>query len=408
MAFNLVELSNPFLLKKSWLSVRRGKTEKIATRSKGIDGVSLFDFGQNLPENLSILSEELRLGKYHAQPVKVVLEKKNNGKFRIISVPTIRDRIVQRAMLELFKPCLTPVISTGVSYCGAKNDEDESISLKNAIEKVVYHVGQGCFWIFESDIVSFFDRIPKQALLDKLRDTVPMDIGLTNLLVEYIYFEVGNPEKFVGKEDISIPVGDVGITQGSALSPIFANLYLAEFDIALKSLFGDRLIRYVDDFIIMCKTKDEAIIAYKFALQELAKVGLDLSPENKKTFIKNLKASEVINFLGISIQRRGLFPEGGKGAALTHMNDVLNRSSYKKSLIRGTKILDIAYQMEEKIVAWGNHYRFYHVDQLYKDLDEHIESTTRKMSDVRTLKPLRNIFLFPIISREKWHSFFLR
>ena len=217
----------------------------------------------------------------------------------------------------------------------------------------------------------------------------------------------------MGKTDL--PDKELGITQGSSLSPLLANLYLSDFDSVLKSAFGDRFIRYVDDFVVMCKTKEEAEIAKKLALQEIAKIDLQLSPDgpDTKTYIKNLISSEAIDFLGVSIQRRCLIPKGGLEEAKKRMREIIQwrddkgRDQYKKSINRNGKIMDVTDQIEEKIRSWGEHYRFYHVEKLYTDLDKYIVERTMLMKDVRPIEPLKTIKLDPINSIEEWNSLFI-
>lgn len=416
MLLKIDDLANLTLIQKSWRKVRCKKSQEVAKFSRGIDDVSLLDFEKDEKNNLNKLLIRLKTKKYVPQPVKINLEKKDNGKYRMIAIPTIEDRIVQRAMLTLFESYIMPIISNGVSYCGVKDDEDEPINIRNAISKIIHHVKGGYFWMFESDIVSFYDKIPKKRILEKIQRYIPMDKDFYTLLEKYIYYKIGNPKVFENKKEIQIPDKYLGITQGSALSPMLANLYLADFDNALKSDFGERFIRYVDDFIIMCKTEEEAATAKTLALREITKECLQLSPDfpkdKTKTFIKNLKASEKVDFLGISINRRGLTPKKGFQGAKSHMDDILSKKGknkkmqYKSTIFRNGKKLDVADQMEEKIKSWGEHYRFYHVKELYEKLDSYIEFKTRNMRDVRTIKPLNKIKLVPIISIEEWKSLF--
>jgi group II intron reverse transcriptase/maturase len=416
MNITICDLANSALLKAAWLSVRRKKSKEVAKFSRGIDDVTILDFEKNAPSNLITLANRLESGEYTPQPVKIHLEKKDSGKYRMIAIPTIEDRIVQRGILTLFEPYIFPVINNGVSYCGVRDDEDEPVNTKNAIEKIIKHIEGGHFWIFESDIVSFYDKIPKTAILNKLKNLIPMDERLYTLLNKYVYYEIGNKKIFEGKEGVTQPDGTLGITQGSALSPILANLYLSDFDTTLKAAFGDRFIRYVDDFIVMCKTEKEALIAKELALQEITKENLQLSPdapkEETKTHIRNLKAYEKVDFLGISIHQRGLTPKKGIHGAKKHMENILRRKDkngkniYKRLVLRNNKKLDVADQMEEKIKSWGEHYRFYHVKPLYAELDKYIEEKTKKMRDVRPIKPLNKIALSPLKSLKEWMELF--
>ncbi|MBI5415084.1 hypothetical protein HZA38_06265 [Candidatus Peregrinibacteria bacterium] len=412
MPISLQNLSKIRSLETAWGLVKSRKSIESRKNSRGIDKVSLEDFEKNLSENLNLISNKLRNNSYEPDSVKIVPQKKENGKYRFIAVPTIRDRIVQRAMLELFMPYIKNIIQTGVSYCGVKNDENEAMCTKKAVKKIIDHIKNGLFWFFKSDIEGFFDNIPKKSILKKIQNKIPLSEEVFKLTKKYIHYQVGNPEVFQ-KHRLKIPDDILGITQGSALSPVFANLYLADFDRKVKKVFGDRFIRYVDDFVVICKDQKEAKEALNFLKDEIKKIDLSLPNENKKdskTRTGNLRASNKIDFLGLAIDRNRICPKGGIKELRFKIQNKLklkkkNGEEYK-SVKRNGKEYSVREQIEEKIMGWAKHYSFYHVKELYESLDIFIRERAKNTKLLKGMIGLGTIKLSPIISEGDWQKMF--
>ncbi|MBU1683545.1 hypothetical protein KJ742_06415, partial [Patescibacteria group bacterium] len=254
------QLINQDLLTKHWNKIYAQKSEEKRWTSRGIDDISLKDFVKKEDENLNILFVSLEKRLFSFSPAKIVRIEKPDGDDRFLAVPTVRDRIVHSAILEILTSIFYPHINTGVSYCGVKQQfnkkEDRALNIQKAVIKFIGHVKNGNFWIFKSDINKFFDFVPKQKMLDKIFSILP-DTSLNDFIKQIIYFEIGNLEELKRKK-YPIPNPKLGLAQGSSLSPLFSNLYLANFDKKMPLLFNDRFIRYADDFIVVCKTQKEA------------------------------------------------------------------------------------------------------------------------------------------------------
>lgn len=403
-------------LEKAWKIVRKGKSKEQAKKSKGCDKQTLEDFGARKSYFLEEVEKELREGTYKPGKIKIVLIPKEKpikgveyrGKYRMIAVPNVRDRVVQQAILLLIQTRIAPRINNGVSYC-VYNEKKKNCpkNLKTAVATLITYVRKKKYWVFETDIQAFYDNIPKERLLEDLFSCVPLDNALKALIREFIYFEICNEYVFEGKPNISKPKQDSGITQGSAFSPILSNLYLADFDITLKNEFGERYIRYVDDLIIMCEDKEEAEKACDLANQEIAK--LDLQLAESKTHICNLfQSGQKINFLGLAISRERIAPKKKAVELKEQIKEIIRDPDNVKTIQRKGKEMDRSARIEEKLLAIAKYYSCYHIEEIYPGLDGFIQSFIRThYKDIKLGTPFKSVALMPLIPLKEWQSLFM-
>lgn len=385
----------------------------------GIDGVSIRDFKRREATFIEKISNELCDGNYTFDAIKCSLRRKLNGKHRKISEPTVRDRVVHRAIHKVINPILFPYINTDVSYCGVKKDvdeDDETPNIKSAIEKLVEHVKRKNYWIFESDIKGFFDNVPKQRMFDEIIGLLP-DSSINGLIRQIIYYRIGNEEDILRK-GLELPNGVDGIAQGSSLSPLFANLYLGDFDRGMKAQYGDRFIRYVDDFIVVTATKKEAEEAQTLASKILNSKGLSLSDEADKTRMDNLKQNGYIKFLGLRIDKNKIQPKKSIRQLIDWLtNNVLKKKDrhgkprYQVRFIQdknGTIVqkVSVIEQMNEIIRGWGNFYRFYHSANHFKEIDLFFNEYAKQNHDFKSLFLLQKLKYEPVVSEANWQSYF--
>lgn len=412
-------LANRKRLEKCWKEIYQGKSDTVRRMSCGIDEITLNDFKREHKRNIEQLSIALKNNEFQFSPLKGFPKSKGkkkkgvNKKKRLISVPTVQDRIVHKAILSVLNDVLYTHINTGVSYCGVKKSFWTSISLKNeikmnirkAIKVLVEYVEKGYFWIFETDIKGFFDNVPKDKMIEKVFAALPKgDNSLNEYIKQIIYFEIDNLDELKNK-NVNLPEENIGLAQGSSLSPIFANLYLAKFDICMKSKFGTRYIRYVDDFVVLCKSEKEAIEAKGFSEGFLLAEGLKIAPDKTDRVFLKQKERNIV-FLGIKISMCGLFPKKKLSERKMWLATVLRLKDYKiqYSKTTGKKRTKIM-QMNDRIQGWGYFYRYYHVNSYYKEMDIRLKQLTNDKG-IRGIKSLSKIPLRPIISLKKWCSIF--
>jgi RNA-directed DNA polymerase len=256
--------------------------------SAGVDGETIDDFQQNLNVNLSQLIDAVASGTYQALPCKQVLLPKSKSTWREIKIPTVRDRIVQQALLNV----LVPVIDNKFSH--ASFAYRPNLSYIDAVKAVARWRDLGYCWVLDADIAQYFDNIDRPRLLGEVRKYID-NPGVLCLIKSWIAVGV--------KTDSGVVFPEKGIPQGSVISPLLANIYLDEFDRSL--LAADfQLVRYADDFLVLARTKEEIIQGYAAVENILDRIGLKLNSE--KTRIANFDRG--FRFLGHGFLETAIFP----------------------------------------------------------------------------------------------------
>lgn len=406
------EISDIKLLTKCWQSIFSGKKEDIRENSRGIDHVTLNEFKENLATNLANISYQLSNSLYKMSDLKGIPILKANGKYRLVTSPTIADRIVHKAILSVVNDIFYPIVNTGVSYCGVKKNifsykKRNSKNHISALKKMASLVKQENFWVYESDIEGFFDNVPKKTMFEMIIKELP-DTSINTLINAIIFFDIGNnkdlkKEKFKGK--LKLPRKNHGISQGSPLSPLFSNIFLSDLDKSMKNECGDAFIRYVDDFIIISNSeKSVKDLGHKASIK-LEGLGLNLAEDKTKTiYLKD--GGQSIDFLGLKISNQKISAKNPRALKAKFNNDFL---SIKSKEMRKLKTLELQIkQMNFKIQGCANYYLPFHSKNLFDELNALISS--RKQNDkFKNLEIIKyevekNKHDFPSV--EEWVSYF--
>ena len=230
----------------------------------GVDGVSIKDFDKNAAVNIEALRLELVNKTYKPSPVQRRFIPKKNGKMRPLGIPTIKDRIVQQALVDRLQPFFEVNVFNDHSY-GFRPKR----SVQTAIEQVLRNLEWGCTYIYDFDIKGFFDNIPHKKLMKVLNkyisDGTVLDIIWRSLKAGYMLDDV-------------LYETPSGTMQGGVISPLLANIYLNELDWELEKA-GLNAVRYADDSIVMCKTPEELEKAKAVVGRVLLELGLELAPD---------------------------------------------------------------------------------------------------------------------------------
>lgn len=263
-------------LTEAWRKVRSNSD------APGVDRVTVSQFGARLFLYLKTLQQELKKRRYWPQPVKRIYVRKSDSSRRPVGILTVRDRVVQRALLQI----IGPVFEDGFEECNYAFRQGRSI--QHAIDHVTRLVNQGLGWVVDLDISSFFENINTRLLYGFIKEKIK-EGELRRLIKAYLDLETAKVERkgLLRKQESR------GILQGGILSPLFANVYLDKFDkMALSQ--GLKLVRYADDILIFCKTKSEAERALRLAQKMLKKLDLEINP--RKTQIGHM--AKGMRFLG--------------------------------------------------------------------------------------------------------------
>ncbi len=249
----------------------------------GVDGQTLSDFAEHLLVNLDSLRNEVRYGTYRPQPLlRVAIDKPSGGK-RLLSIPCVRDRIVQTAVAFVIEP----VFEAEFEDCSFAYRKGRSV--EQAVARVQALQRQGYQWVVDADIQAFFDNIDHTLLLLEIGKLIT-DAELLQLIGQWLKATVfDNGQAFELRK---------GVPQGSPIAPLLSNLYLHHLD---ESLLEDNacIVRFADDFLVLCKSQDRAEQVLELTDDLLSRLRLSLN--TRKTRVVHF--DQGFRFLGVQFIR---------------------------------------------------------------------------------------------------------
>ncbi|PMB47569.1 CRISPR-associated endonuclease Cas1 [Fischerella thermalis CCMEE 5330] len=256
MMFTLEQITS------AWLLVRAG------TKAAGVDDISLDLFASAINDQLPILLRQLQQESYRASPAKGFYLSKSSGGKRLVGIPTVRDRIVQRLLLEeLYFPLEDTFLDCSYAYRPGRN-------IQQAVQHLYSYYQFQPKWIIKADIAEFFDSLCWALLLTALEE-----LSLEPIVVQLLEGQLKSGIVIAGKP---IYPGK-GVLQGGILSGALANLYLTAFDKKCLS-HGINLVRYGDDFAIACNSWLEANRTLDKVTTWLGELYLHLQPDKTQIF----------------------------------------------------------------------------------------------------------------------------
>jgi len=232
----------------------------------GIDKVSIGLYEKNLVPNLLALMRQLKTGTFRPLPLRRVRIPKGDGKTRPLGIPAVRDRVAQEVLRLLLSPIFEPIFhDDSYGFRPARN-------CHMAVERVLELHRQGYCVVLDADIQGFFDNIPFKVIMAGVAAEVA-DGNILDLIERFLKAGV--------MEDGVFAATTVGTPQGGVISPLLANITLNSLDWQLHNA-GFRLVRYADDFVVLCKTEAEVKAAHDLVQNHLNGLGLTLSAEKTK------------------------------------------------------------------------------------------------------------------------------
>lgn len=277
--------------------------------SPGSDGVTVEQFALEIDRNLKNLADELLRGRYRPRQPRWIEVPKSNGKMRRLSILCVRDRIVQQALLLV----LAPLWDKHFAPCSYAYRHGKSAH--QAVKAVEEALSAGRVWVLDADIESFFDSVPHENLFSLLNEWLP-DERVRSWLQICV-------------SGVS-PLSNKGLAQGAPLSPLLANLYLHRFDITLLQA-NYRLIRYADDFVVLCPTREQAEEALRMSERLLKGLGLSLNAEKTRIVHRD----DGFTFLGYVFTRDGKRPSEEAILSLNSRLSATNDETKRRQILAG-------------------------------------------------------------------------
>jgi RNA-directed DNA polymerase len=259
--FSLVDkVIRPTTVEKAWRQVARNHG------AAGVDGQSIERFAAQAERYLQELQTSLKDGSYRPDPVKRVEIPKGDGRTRPLGIPTVKDRIVQTALKMVIEPIFETQFRPG-SY-GFRPGR----SCKDALREVDRLLKDGFTFVVDADLKSYFDTIPHERLMALVAHSIS-DGPVLSLLEGFLQQDI--------MKDMARWRPTTGTPQGAVISPLLANLYLHPLDLLMEES-GRRMVRYADDFVILCRTAEEAMAALRQVEAWVAANGLTLHPDKTR------------------------------------------------------------------------------------------------------------------------------
>lgn len=280
--FSLMDkVEAPRTLTAAWRQVQANRG------SGGVDRQTVEQFAKGAEARLAELSQGLKDGTYRPLPVRRVYIPKPDGRQRPLGIPAVRDRIVQAALRNVLEPIFE------ITFCPHSYGFRPGRGAKDALRRVDGLLKVGYRHVVDADLKSYFDTIPHDRLMTLVKQRVA-DGRVLSLVQAFLDQGV--------LEGMREWTPTQGTPQGAVVSPLLANLYLHPLDVLMRDA-GFEMVRYADDFVVLCRTAAEAQGALEKIQTWVQDAGLTLHPE--KTRIVSLDEGNGFDFMGYHFEPKG-------------------------------------------------------------------------------------------------------
>lgn len=341
------------------------------------------EYAANARVRIAAIGRKLAREEFVFQPqTGVLIEKKAKGTKRPVVIAPIDSRIVQRAILDTLQeiPAIRSSLIRGLNFGGVPG---KGYGVPGAIIKALEAVQTKPYYI-RTDIKSFFTRVPRDRAVSIILNQISDD-RFAKLVRNAVTTELADAEKY-GEDQKLFPIADIGVAQGSCLSPLLCNLMLDEFD---QEMNGRSVVtvRYIDDFLILAKDKKSAFAAYRSAGVLLAKFGLDaynpiLPADEEKAAHGHAKTG--IKFLGCEVRPDRVRPSRENWRGLVNKLDTLFDESAKllnnpaEAQRKHLTYAETTIRASKTVQGWANTFGFCTDDQLMNSVDVEVTNAFAK------------------------------
>jgi RNA-directed DNA polymerase len=320
------------------------------------DGQRCRRYAEQKDWRLPALQAKLRNGEYQPQPVRRVwIPKLGSRELRPLGIPPVENRVVEMAVRQVIEPIFEQLLAEQ-SY-GFRPRR----GAKDALRRVQHLLNAGQIWIVDADVKGYFDNIPQDKLLAAVAEHIS-DGAVLELLRRFL--EQGVMESGKGWQPT-----ETGTPQGAVISPLLANIYLNPLD-HLMAQQGWEMVRYADDFIILCASAEQAQAALTTVRHWMEQAGLTLHPT--KTRIVNASEPGGFDFLGYHFERGYRWP---RKKSLDKLKDALRA---KTERTRSDSVEDIIDDINRSLRGWMKYFQHSHWTT-FKPLDQWIRQRLRSI-----------------------------
>lgn len=355
----------------------------------GVDGVTVEAFGQDLQEELRQLHHELKTGIYEPQPVLRVEIPKVDGSKRPLGIPSVRDRVVQQAMLNILQPIFEP------DFHPSSYGYRPGRSCHQAVAKAEMFINKyGLCHVVDMDLSKCFDRLDHELILEGVNRKVS-DGSILKLIKKFLNAGVMKNGKW---EET-----DLGSPQGGVISPLLTKIYLDEFDQEMKRL-NIRIVRYADDILLFARTRQEAK-QYQQIATSFLEGNLKLLVNKEKTHLTDNQKG--VAYLGFVIYAKWVSISLKK---LKAIKETIRRMTPRN---HGQNVSEMVLKLNPVLRGWANYYRVANCQKQFGKLMKWIRRRLRmkKMKEWKSWKPLHKALRrrgykgnFEKISVTKWRN----